>query len=415
MIGVSGGVDSMVLLHVLRSDAKLHIAHFNHQLRGKASDADEQFVRRAARKLALPCDVDTADVKAIARKQKLSIEMAARQCRHEFYAQLARNLGIRTIALAHHADDQIELFFVRLFRGASLEGLAAMRETSPSPADPALTIVRPLLHATKEEIIAYATEHKIAFREDATNASMSIVRNKVRHKLIPLLKRQYQPALTRTILRTIELLRADSDMILRESKRVGEPFEKLPAAVQRRHLRRQLYAAGINASFDLIEHLLLNRDATINVSPELLLSRDAAGMLNLSKPSHWSPDSLSADVSTPGSINFGGISVRWSSGRAKPKPNTEHFDAERVGPVVTFRHWRPADRFQPIGMKKTVKLQDMFTNLKIPRNQRHERVVATTETGDIFWVEGIRIAERYKIEPSTTQTLQWRWRRHGTC
>ncbi|HZO83756.1 MAG TPA: tRNA lysidine(34) synthetase TilS, partial [Verrucomicrobiae bacterium] len=217
LVGVSGGVDSMVLLHVLAEGREIQIAHLNHQLRGRSSDADERLVHKTAKKLKLPCHVERADVKAIARAQKLSIEMAARQCRHEFYARLARKLGISKIALAHHADDQVELFFLRLLRGAGSEGLAGMPEISPSPVDPSLTIIRPFLAATKEEIRAYAAEHKIAFREDATNVSTSILRNRVRQKLIPLLEREYQPGLTQTILRIMELVRAESECITRES------------------------------------------------------------------------------------------------------------------------------------------------------------------------------------------------------
>jgi len=140
LVAVSGGVDSMVLLHVLNSLApewgwKLAVAHFNHQLRGRSSDRDEALVCRTAAALKLTVTVGQGDVKAFAKQSGLSLEMAARKLRHEFLARTARAGGITTIALAHHADDQVELFFLRLLRGAGGEGLAGMRGRAPSPMD----------------------------------------------------------------------------------------------------------------------------------------------------------------------------------------------------------------------------------------------------------------------------------------
>ena len=417
LVGVSGGVDSMVLLHALSPHAKVHVAHFNHQLRGKASDADERFVRKAAKKLGVPCHVERANVKSIAREQKLSIEMAARKCRHEFFAQLARQLGIKMMALAHHADDQVELFFLRLLRGAGPEGLAGMRETAPSPVDPGLTIVRPLLHATKEEIRAYAREHKIPFREDATNASVSILRNRIRHKLIPLLQRDYQPGLVRVILRVMDLLAAESEFVGSASQRRRKPFEGLPLALQRRRVRQELYESGIEAGYDLVETLRLLPLVPIRIDPRCMVARDSGGNLVVSEFARWKGDRFSVGVGDRGSVTFAGLTIKWSSGPARlPRParqpkDCELFDADKVGPLITLRHWQPGDRFQPIGMKHAVKLQDLFTNLKVPRGERHGLVVATTMDGRIFWVERLRISETFKVTSGSKRVLKWQWRR----
>ena len=150
LVAVSGGADSLVLLQSLASLAakfrwKLSVAHFNHQLRGRASDADEQLVRQSAAALKLPVVVGRADVKAFAKESKFSIEMAARKLRHEFFARVAKSQKISVVALAHHADDQVELFFLRVLRGAGGEGLTGMKWRSPSPADKSITLVRPLL------------------------------------------------------------------------------------------------------------------------------------------------------------------------------------------------------------------------------------------------------------------------------
>src|SRR6185369_5793855 len=150
LVAVSGGMDSMVLLHALRRLSVRHrwrltVAHFNHQLRGGASDADEKLVRTTAAKMKLPVAAAGADVKRFAKQGRLSIEMAARKLRHEFLARAARERGIKTVALAHHADDQVELFFLRLLRGAGTQGLSGMKWQSPSPADKTIALARPLL------------------------------------------------------------------------------------------------------------------------------------------------------------------------------------------------------------------------------------------------------------------------------
>src|SRR5262249_50888065 len=141
LVAVSGGVDSMVLLHLLhglsqKQKWQITVAHLNHQLRGRSSDADEKLVVRTARDLGLPLVAGRADVKRLVKTSKLSLEMAARKTRHEFLANTAARLKIPTIALAHHADDQVELFFLRLLRGSGSEGLAGMKWRNPSPANP---------------------------------------------------------------------------------------------------------------------------------------------------------------------------------------------------------------------------------------------------------------------------------------
>ncbi|HUB87009.1 MAG TPA: tRNA lysidine(34) synthetase TilS, partial [Verrucomicrobiae bacterium] len=206
LVAVSGGLDSMVLLCALKNLSARHkwkivVAHFNHRLRGRACEADEKLVRQIAAKLKLPVVVENADVKSFAETSKLSIEMAARKLRHEFFARVARQRKIKTFALAHHADDQVELFFLRLLRGAGSEGLAGMKWKSSSPADKTILLVRPLLDLTKSELWKFARENKIRFRHDATNFSTDYLRNRIRNELLPLLKRNYQPALGKIILR----------------------------------------------------------------------------------------------------------------------------------------------------------------------------------------------------------------------
>jgi tRNA(Ile)-lysidine synthase len=480
LVAVSGGVDSVVLLHLLhemtpRLALRLTVAHFNHGLRGSASRADERLVRRTAKALRLPFVTEQANVREFARDHHLSVEMAARALRHEFLARTAHRLRISTVALAHHADDQLELFFLRLFRGAGAEGLAGMAWRNPSPADRGIELVRPLLDQPKAVLAAYARQNKIRFREDATNAMTNIQRNRIRHKLLPLLRRHYQPALDQTVLRLMDILGAEATLTAqlasewlknnrRQQRKAGvasipspsvtrmpagtpalpvraalthspcltnltAPFESLPIAVQRRCLHQQLLGLGLGPEFDLIEQLRLNRDQPVSVaapkrpraisSDSMRLVRESTGLLRPqpieSMAFMLEAAELDLAATKTGHAVFGGAKVAWRIERNGPaksltrRAGREFFDADAVGPSVRLRHWQPGDRFQPIGMRSAVKLQDIFTNEKVPQARRHRLVVAERIGAGIFWVEGLRISEQFKVRESTIRRLQWRW------
>ncbi|HMJ92252.1 MAG TPA: tRNA lysidine(34) synthetase TilS, partial [Candidatus Acidoferrum sp.] len=282
LVGVSGGLDSMVLLHALHALAPKHqwvvtAAHFNHLLRGRAADADQHFVSRAAKKLGVRFDSSSADVQAFAKSQKLSLEMSARSLRHEFLARSALGFGVRFVALAHHADDQVELFLLRLLRGASSSGLAGMAWKARSSADARVTLVRPLLDCRKAELTAWARERKIGFREDATNAGTDILRNRIRHKLLPLLRRDYQTGINAVLLRESELLRDESEFIAAEAKRwlkSRKSFDALAAALQRKVLYAELLRTGIAPNFRLIEQLRSSVDEWVSVNAKFCCRRD---------------------------------------------------------------------------------------------------------------------------------------------
>ena len=455
LAAVSGGVDSMILLKVLHELSKanrwkLTVAHLNHQLRGRSSNADERLVRRFAERLKVPLVVERADVRGLSRRGKLSLEMAARKLRHEFLARAARHLGTRTVALAHHADDQLELFFLRLLRGSSAQGLAGMKWKSPSPADPRVELVRPLLEVPKSALLEYAAKRKIPFREDATNACLDMLRNRVRHQLLPLLKKHYQPGIERIVARTAEILRAESELVQREAEawrglRIAEcgmrntergAFDHLAVAVQRRVVQAELIELGIAPDFELIEKLRTRPGRPVSIwagdkeripdsraQPNLLaccVLRDAAGHVHLQEteaPS-FDPASLKCDLcGDRGQIDFGRVRIRWAikSGKSSAKHprhvSEESFDAEKVGSNIILRHWRPGDRFQPIGMQFELKLQDFFTNEKVPKALRRQLAVATDANDRIFWVEGMRIAEQFKLTKDTIRRLHWVWER----
>jgi tRNA(Ile)-lysidine synthase len=457
LVAVSGGLDSMVLLHLLHELSRKHswkltVAHLNHQLRGSSSDADERLVVRTAKRLRLPVVVERAPVRQMARAHKLSVEMAARNARHDFLARTAARLGIRSIALAHHADDQIELFFLRLFRGTSGEGLGGMKWMTPSPSNVAASrsrgrgsradagkagqplLIRPLLEVSKADLDAFAREHKVPFREDASNARLDIQRNRIRHELLPLLRRNYQPALDRILPRLMDIAAAESECVSRIAaewlgRRKRVRFETLPPAVQRRCIQLQLFRHHVAAGYELVERLRNAPGRKVMVSPELTVVLAAGGELHActgpparnSRPGLFKGEQP-LDVELPtksgrGRIDCGGLKIHWKidAGKGaiprKPTPGREVFDADKVGRRILLRRWQAGDRFQPIGMGMAVKLQDVFTNQKIPREQRHELVVLATERGELVWVEKLRISERFKLSKTTNRRLQWIWKR----
>ncbi len=480
----------MVLLHVLHELAPKHhwqltVAHLNHQLRGRSSAADERLVRRTAQGLRLPGVVEQGDVRQLARAQKLSLEMAARELRHEFLARAARQRRIPSIALAHHADDQLELFFLRLLRGSGGEGLAGMKWRNPSPSDPTVELVRPLLDQPKAALVEYAAKHGIRYREDASNAALDFQRNRIRHELLPLLRSKYQPALDNTIARVMEIVGTEAEFAAEaarewleengslESKEAraslgrlargqgggraerGRPrsevrspkegrspksekggaalqqcllFDRLPVAVQRRCVQVQLVRLGVVPDYELVEQLRLGTDRPVAVghrgtgeTPVLRYAvRDRFGLVHLQASEVDEFKAASTEVALEGGageVEFDGAKIWWSihspggAQRPKAKAGRECFDADKVGSPVRLRHWRPGDRFQPIGMVCAVKLQDFFTNYKVPRGRRRQLIVAATAKGEVFWVEGMRISERFKLTNETIRCLQWRWKR----
>jgi tRNA(Ile)-lysidine synthase len=422
-------------------------------LRGRSSNADEHLVVRTARKLHLRAVVERADIRDVALRQNLSLEMAARQVRHEFLARTAVRLGIKSVLLGHHADDQLELFFLRLFRGAGSEGLAGMKWIAPTPAKLHIAastgsrplsrplLIRPLLGIARKDLAGWVRENKIPFREDATNAALDIQRNRIRHELLPLLRRRYQPALDRTISRLMEIAAAESEFVtatasgwLKAKRRSS--FPNLPAAVQRRCIQLQLLDLDLAPDFELVENLRTVPGRRIMVSPTLALRLGSDGRLErtILSQAPGNPGSSSGfrplkpvilDLSPGrGLIRFGGLAVQWQiqaskttyarKGRAALRAafsGTEYFDAAALGSRLILRHWQPGDRFQPIGMRSAVKLQDIFVNEKIPRSERHKLVILARDDGELVWVEKLRISERFKLTSLTNRRLLWKWAR----
>ena len=301
LIAVSGGRDSVALLHwlVRLGYERLIVCHLNHRLRGRSSDADARFVESQVKRynqtlvgqaLRLPGSktgkrcarpttgeiefaLGSANIRALAKRQKMSIETAARKARYAFFAETARRQKCRTIFVAHHADDLVETFLINLFRGAGNAGLAAMREISTRPIDGIdLTIVRPFLGFWRKEIDDYIVAHRLAFRDDASNTNLTPLRNRVRHRVIPYLEKMLGRNIRQNIWRTATIAADEEKWIeseLRDSTdadlSVGK-LRALPIALQRRAVLKWLRAQNISdVGFDAIERVrsLVDDDARI--------------------------------------------------------------------------------------------------------------------------------------------------------
>jgi len=298
LIGVSGGRDSVALLHWLISLGyeRLIVCHLNHRLRGRLGDADARFVNRLVERyneqtLSLPrtrtgnrrprpitngviaFELGSANIRALGKQHKMSIEAAAREARYAFFAEIARRQKCRTIFVAHHADDLVETFLINLFRGAGNAGLAAMREISARRVDGVdLTIVRPFLCVWRKEIDNYIGEHRLMFREDATNKNLTPLRNRIRHRVIPYLEKMLGRNIRQNIWRTAMIAADEENWIqseLRGSTHADLSVVKLralPIALQRRAILKWLRSQNVaDVGFDAIERVrsLADRDTRI--------------------------------------------------------------------------------------------------------------------------------------------------------
>lgn len=320
LIGVSGGRDSIALLHSLvdLGYKNLIVCHLNHRLRGRSSAADARFVQKLAAKyngkivgqaLRLPrlqigkrracpttrnanvdLEIGSANVRALAAEKRMSIETAARDARYSFFAKAAKRRQCRTIFLAHHADDLVETFLINLFRGAGSTGLSAMREITMRRVDDVdLTIVRPLLAVWRTDIDKYVRKHRLKFREDASNKNLAPLRNRMRRRVIPYLEKTLGRNIRQNIWRTATIMAEEENFfetLLPEklfdlTALAVEPLRKMSLAVQRRMLHKWLRAAGVaDLGFDLIERVralldLTNRVAKTNLPQDRHVRRRA--------------------------------------------------------------------------------------------------------------------------------------------
>lgn len=295
LLGISGGADSVALLHLLMElgYGNLQIVHFNHQLRGKESDGDALFVESLAQSLNLPYEIGHGDVALRATQERLSLETAARKARYEFFSEVAKKKNSSTILLAHHADDQLETIFFNFLRGSGSAGLVGMLPVSERTiGTTTLRIIRPLLTFPKKELVHYLDRKNLSFRHDASNDTLEATRNRLRHRLFPLIDEIFGVTYRSAITRTASILDEENNYLESVAGPFAEEIElktsaltALPLALQRRvfhaWLRNQGFCDVGFAEVERVRSLLnLHGPAKINL-PGNRHARRRAGMIFL--------------------------------------------------------------------------------------------------------------------------------------
>ncbi len=448
LVGVSGGADSLALMDGLhRLGYPMAVAHLDHALRLESA-ADADFVRRKAAELGVPFVMARVDVREVAEKEKLSIEEAARNVRYRFLFEQARLSNAQAVAVAHHADDQVETVLMHFIRGAALSGLSGMPFRRLLPVwDAQIPVVRPLLELWREDIEAYIREIGWEPREDLSNADTTYFRNHLRHELIPELTAT-NPRFKEVILRMADVLGAEDNLLTNLAEDAWNScyiedspervvlnlrmFIKLETALQRRVLRRAV--ALLRPDLRDIGFEVIERGLDFIADPSASRQIDLAAQLNLVvlgdqllvKP--WSAALPDDDWSLLPEPDFQaqlmpGDSVALANGWTLTLTNREYdpevdfsdmknltadeawLDAADMVLPLIVRGIRPGEQWQPLGMTgHSQKMSDFFVNEKVPQHLRSRWPVICTQWG-VAWVAGLRPAEPYKVRPDTQRII----------
>lgn len=436
LIAVSGGPDSTALASVLTRLApkwrlRLTAVHVNYRLRGAESDEDEASVISFCKGRKLPLRVLRLAVAK--RSGQSSLQALAREARYDAMKRLAEEIEADRIAVGHTADDQAETMLLWMLRGAGLTGLAGMPFVRDS------TVIRPLLAVTRKQVLSYLKQEKLSYREDSSNATERYKRNRIRHELMPILS-SLSPKIVTHLQQSAELLREDErylDQVTREHlsalvtspdnggvRMDGRAFALLHPALQRRVLRMVLRnlddtrrAPGARVVEAARRFVLSGRRPVCVPHRNVRLMRQGH-WFSIARGTHSAPGMLQAievPVAVPSVVAWAGTNTQFhvqllSRQEAEPflraeMANRAVFDADLVGTPLVLRGWRPGDRFKPAGMKgKSKKLQDLFTDVKLPRDKRTVHPVLAAPDG-IVWIPGIRRDERFLVRDRSTRCL----------
>jgi len=445
LVAVSGGPDSVALLHLLSElreplNCDLRVAHLNHGVRGPESDADEAFVRELAAGLGLEIVVGRTDAPSMAEEEGLSLEEACRNARRRFLLETARRAGCPRIATGHHSNDQAETVLLRLIRGAGVTGLAAIRPVTREG------FVRPLLECGRGEILDFLAERKLPFREDSSNLDTTHLRNRVRRELIPLLEMRFNPSIVEVLCRTsrnmahaevllsrlglkaLEEARLESerDRMTLDLKRLGAYDENMWGYI----FRAACIALAGNSHGLTHEHFkalgkLVGKRSTGAVLhlPRGLRARRGYGVVEVyrEKPRPRAPR-FRETVSVPGltpAPDLGGLletqiidKTDFTSDLKEADPCTEFFDLGEISLPLTLRTRKHGDRIRPFGLDGTKKLKDLLIELKVPIEAR-DRLPVLSDGMGVLWIAGLKRSDRAKILPGTKKVLTARWLKAG--
>jgi len=437
IIGVSGGADSSALLHLFAMfrkelGIKLTVCHLNHKIRGRDAACDEKYIMEISRKLGIRCVTESFDVPAFAKRNRLSLEDAARRARHGFFNRTAKSIGADKIALGHTADDNVETLLMRMIRGAGLRGLEGIPKVRGM-------IIRPLINIWRSDLEGFCRKHSISPRIDKTNYDTAFFRNRVRHELIPHLQK-YNPRIKETLSRLIDILGQHYDFL--ESETIKYASKVLKGKKDRvdidkkklLHLRPILQAEILRLAIEKVKGDLFDisyvnildilasikkTSATISIPGlQIYIGRNSVAV---------SPGGERTDVrykhflTIPGRIRVAGgrYMVRASlvePGRLKrlkhTNPNVAYVDLGKISGPLWVRSWEKGDRMRPMGFKGTKKLQDIFIDEKVDMREK-ALLPIVSDSKKIVWVSGFRIDDKVKVDPGTSKIVKLECSRRG--
>lgn len=415
ILAVSGGADSISMLHAFKyMNLKILALHCNFSLRGKESDMDEQFVKRFCDSYGIAHSVKKFNTTAYAKEHGLSIEMAARELRYTWFHEMKAKKKMDYIVVAHHADDVAETVLINLCRGTGIKGLSGIR---PVNGD----ILRPLLDCSRNDILKYIEDHQLGFRTDSTNNSLDYMRNKIRHKIIPVMK-EINPSLLTTMADNCENLKEteqifsygihalqeeimdceDDEILLHIGKTMASPapytllYETLrPFGFNKAQIRDILNAHAATPGKQFITgNYVLEKGRTYWRLYDNSIRRQQ-----------------SMSIPEPGSYAMGEVRFeifrfpRTDDFEIPVSPDIACLDADKIKFPLTIRNWQAGDYFCPIGMKRSKKkLSDFFTNQKFSTRQKQECLLLVSDD-KIAWVIGHRPDDRFKITSFTKELL----------
>jgi tRNA(Ile)-lysidine synthase len=411
LLAISGGIDSMVMASLfLHLPLSTGVAHCNFSLRGQESDLDENLVRIFSEKHKIPFFSIRFDTKSYAAKRGISIQMAARELRYDWFIQIMNKEGFDRVAVAHNLNDKAETVLINLIRGTGLKGLTGIKPASER-------VIRPLLFATRETIMEYALRNKVEYREDKSNSDTKYTRNKIRHKILPVLE-EINPAILNT-------LASESDRFSELNQIVENYIEELRKNIEKQSGNKivlnipDLISLSKNrtALFELLRKYGLNNmqtDDLINIlegrsgsqiftgSHRMIRNRDEL-IITKFKAEEFQPLIVKNPDSFPETISAVIVNIN-DDFTIINDPLAACLDSEKVKFPVIIRRWHAGDAFVPLGMGKTKKLSDHFIDRKYSVPEKEEKLVLESD-GRIIWIIGDRIDDRYKILPETKKAL----------
>lgn len=434
IVAVSGGPDSICLLHILynlkaKFNLTLYAAHVNHCLRGEEADKDEDYVKKFCKKLGIECFSRRIDINKLSAEKGLSTESAAREARYEFFQELFEKLEAQKIALAHNANDQAETVLMRIIRGTGMEGIVGIKAVRGN------IFVRPLINIKRESIERYCEENKLLPRIDKTNLESIYTRNKIRLELIPYIKDNFNSDVVATLNRLADTVSKDNEYLediarekfksycVRKDERViiDKVAFKEHEAVITRILRQALNELKGNLhnveKIHIYDLIALQRSGT---GKKITLPDNVVGYNNYENielfvvntyGNNEEEKEYTLNINEEKYLEYFKLTV---SARLidkderidfKEKSNVKYFDFDKIRGSITIRKRRNGDRFTPFGMKGSKKLKDFFIDLKIPQEER-DRIALVCFDEQIAWIVGYRISESYKVDKVTKNILE---------